>query len=91
MKTPPRKRESYICANPRLMCLSQHYHAPTQCPHCNAKIHHIGTPEGGELKRLRLTQKHKLSAGRVIPRKSPRKLNLNIGEAAEAVAWEGGR
>ena len=90
MKTP-RKRESYICANPRLLCLSQHYHTPTQCPHCGAKTHHIGTKKGGELKRRRMTQKHKLSAGRVIPRQSPRILNGTIGEAAEAVAWEGGK
>jgi len=83
------KREHYIC-NGRMLCLTHATTPPRQCS-CGAQIWHIGTPEGAALKVKRSERKHQFSGGFLA--KAPRRpvLNKNIGEAADAVAWEGGR
>lgn len=84
------KREHYIC-NGRMLCLSHATTPPKKCPVCNAQIYHIGTKEGAALKVKREGQKYRFSGGFLANAPKRRVLNRNIGEAAEAVAWEGGR
>ena len=83
------KREHYIC-NGRMLCLTHATTPPRQCS-CGAKIYHIGTPEGAALKVKRSERKHQFSGGFLAKAPRRRVLNKNIGEAADAVAWEGGR
>lgn len=84
------KREHYIC-NGRMLCLSHATTPPKQCPVCNAQIYHIGTPEGAALKVKRSERKHQFSGGFLATPSKRRVLNRTIGEAPDAVAWEGGR
>jgi hypothetical protein len=91
MNKPSKKksrREHYICEG-RMMCLTHATTRPKQCPECRAKIHHIGTPEGAALKVKRKGRKHQFSGGFLAKAPKPRKLNRNIGESADAVAWGG--
>lgn len=83
------KREHYIC-NGRMLCLTNATTPPRQCS-CGAQIYHIGTPEGAALKVKREAQKHRFSGGHLATAPKRRVLNRNIGEAPDAVAWEGGR
>ena len=84
------KREHYIC-NGRMLCLTHATTPPKQCPECRAQIYHIGTPEGAALKVKREQQKYRFSGGFLAKAPKRRIPNRNIGEAADAVAWEGRR
>ena len=83
------KREHYICSG-RMLCLTHATTPPKKCS-CGAQIYHIGTPEGAALKVKRSERKHQFSGGRLATPSKRRILDRNIGEAADAVAWEGGR
>ena len=81
------KREHYIC-NGRMLCLTHATTPPRLCS-CGAKIYHIGTPEGAALKVKRSERKHQFSGGFLAKAPRRRVLHKNIGEAADAVAWDG--
>ena len=83
------KREHYIC-NGRMLCLTHATTPPRLCS-CGAQIFHIKTPEGAALKVKREQQKHQFSGGFLAKAPRRRVINRNIGEAAEAVAWGGGK